>query len=71
MVTQKANSKMMEIHNGGNNPGRQPIILRPENVEAWLDPRIESISDVTKLASFYENEDIIVGPENSSQPSLF
>lgn len=39
-ITTQANALGKEIHNGGKNPGRMPLILDPESEAAWLDPRL-------------------------------
>lgn len=71
VVTQKANETMKGVHNGGDNPGRQPVIIRPENVESWLNGSLISENEVVKTASFYESEEITVGPEKEPEPTLF
>lgn len=40
IVTQVANEKTAEIHNSGDNKHRQPIVIRRENQDAWLDPKL-------------------------------
>ncbi len=36
IITTPANELTGEIHNGGKNPGRMPLILHPWNEEEWL-----------------------------------
>jgi putative SOS response-associated peptidase YedK len=36
LLTMPANELMHRIHNTGNNPHRMPVILRPEDHDAWL-----------------------------------
>ncbi|MDR2145338.1 MAG: SOS response-associated peptidase [Tannerella sp.] len=38
VLTCKANRLCGRIHNGGKNPGRMPVILRPEDEEIYLNP---------------------------------
>ncbi|EMY60091.1 hypothetical protein LEP1GSC203_1056 [Leptospira terpstrae serovar Hualin str. LT 11-33 = ATCC 700639] len=42
IVTQVANEKTAEIHNSGDNKHRQPIIIRRENQDAWLDLKLNT-----------------------------
>ena len=37
LITTSANSLASEIHNGGNNAGRMPLILSSEDEEKWLN----------------------------------
>ena len=37
ILTVPANSLCAEIHNGGNNPGRMPLIISQENEADWLN----------------------------------
>ncbi len=37
-LTTDATPEMAEIHNGGNNPHRMPMILRETDEATWLDP---------------------------------
>jgi putative SOS response-associated peptidase YedK len=38
VVTRRANSIMMQIHNGGPNAGRMPLFLTKELEQKWLQP---------------------------------
>lgn len=40
MLTRKANSVMAQIHNGGDNAGRMPMILSGELAQKWVDPNL-------------------------------
>lgn len=59
IVTQVANAKTAEIHNFGNNKHRQPIVIRKENQDHWLDPKINSELEVKNLITQFQPEDII------------
>ena len=37
-VTTEGTPEMRELHNGGNNPFRMPMVLRKEDEQLWLDP---------------------------------
>lgn len=39
-ITTEPNPLMREIHNGGKNPFRMPLIIRREDEEKWLDPKL-------------------------------
>ena len=38
IVTVPANDKMSLIHNNPKNPNRMPLILRPDQVDEWINP---------------------------------
>ena len=38
VLTVPANELCLQIHNGGKNPGRMPLIIPKENEEKWLEP---------------------------------
>ena len=40
LLTTTANPLAAEIHNGGSNPERMPLILLPEDEERWLNPSL-------------------------------
>lgn len=48
ILTQEANEKTAEIHNSGDNKHRQPIVIRNENQNSWLNTKVISESD-TKI----------------------
>jgi len=51
LLTTDANPFMAKIHNGGDNPFRQLLILDKEEEEAWVDPEInrEQIEKLIKI----------------------
>jgi len=53
MITTPANPLTWEIHNGGKNPHRMPLILLPEDEQKWIDPNLntEGIKDLMKVFS--------------------
>ena len=51
ILTTAANTLMAEIHN------RMPVIVRPENYAAWLDPGVNDVNQLHNLITPYpENE---------------
>lgn len=40
-ITTEPNPLMRKIHNGGKNPFRMPLIIRPEDENKWLDPNLD------------------------------
>ena len=50
ILTRKANDIMAQIHNGGDNAGRMPMMLTKELAEKWLNPNLtdEEILSVLK-----------------------
>lgn len=40
-ITVPANPLAAQIHNGGKNPGRMPLIIMPEDEQAWLNPALD------------------------------
>ncbi|TGM61264.1 DUF159 family protein [Leptospira vanthielii] len=59
ITTQVANEKTAEIHNSGDNKHRQPIVIRRENQDAWLDPKLNSESQLKKLITQFQPNEII------------
>lgn len=56
MITTPANKLTKEIHNGGRNAQRMPLILSPQDEERWLDPNLQK-SEIDKLMrTFWEIE---------------
>lgn len=51
LITRPANTLLMEIHNGGPNAGRMPLILTKELALKWLDPALtdESMRDILQF----------------------
>lgn len=43
VITRNANELMKQIHNGGDNAGRMPLILPPGDEQQWLNPEMEDI----------------------------
>ena len=50
ILTVPANPLCSEIHNGGNNPGRMPLILNREKEAEWLDPSLKK----SEIQSFFQ-----------------
>jgi putative SOS response-associated peptidase YedK len=48
LLTMPANELMHRIHNTGNNPHRMPVILRPEDHEAWLEGTADDARSVIR-----------------------
>lgn len=41
LITTQANVLTAQIHNGGKNPRRMPVILSKENEEKWMDSKLK------------------------------
>jgi len=48
MITTKANPLTAEIHNGGKNPRRMPVVLKKEDEEKWIHPEL-SVNNINRL----------------------
>lgn len=53
MLTTQANELTYQIHNGGKNPHRMPVIISKENEEKWLDPKLDKL-DIQSLLKPFE-----------------
>ncbi|MDR6565472.1 SOS response-associated peptidase [Chitinophaga ginsengisegetis] len=51
IVTREANSVMKQIHNGGANAGRMPMMLTNELAEEWVKPELDD-SQIKEILSF-------------------
>lgn len=58
ILTQTANEKTAEIHNYGDNKHRQPIVIKKENQRFWLNPKLNSESEIKKLINQFQENDI-------------
>lgn len=56
LITTPANELTYNIHNGGKNPHRMPLILLPEEEEKWLDPKLDAKSVEAMLKPFPAKE---------------
>ena len=54
VITVPANALCKEIHNGGKNPGRMPLIIPRENEERWLDARMK-VDEIVELLVSYDS----------------
>jgi putative SOS response-associated peptidase YedK len=52
---------MAEIHNGGQNPHRMPMILREQDEAAWLDPATP-MTVIESLIKPYDEHPITARP---------
>lgn len=54
MLTTEANEKTRQVHNGGENPFRMPLILSPKDEERWLDTGInKKEKDIKELLKVF------------------
>lgn len=60
-ITTDANDLMRMIHNGGNNPYRMPMILKPEDEQRWLDTKL-TMEEVKGLIASYIDEPLFAIP---------
>ncbi len=60
-ITTAANPFTRRIHNGGRNPFRMPLILRPEDEEKWLDPELTE-EEIKGLLKVYPAEGMTAHP---------
>ncbi|ASZ13711.1 SOS response-associated peptidase [Chitinophaga pendula] len=51
VITREANNVMRQIHNGGENAGRMPLLLPVELERHWLDPSL-SDNDIKEILSY-------------------
>jgi len=70
ILTQEGNELMKEIHNTGGNQGRQPVQIKEEHLEAWLNSKINVQKQIEQLLTKYPSESIEALPE-TDQLSLF
>lgn len=65
LITTTANPLAAEIHNGGSNPHRMPLILSPEDEEKWLKPTLaeSEIKTLLKTPSDDNMEAYAVSPK--------
>lgn len=56
MITTEANDLTGEIHNGGKNPRRMPLIIPKENEEIWLKPSLSETEIKSFLKTFPSND---------------
>lgn len=52
MITIGANELMSEVHNGGNNPFRMPLIIDEDAIGRWLDPELPAPEIETLFRKF-------------------
>ncbi|QIK55259.1 SOS response-associated peptidase [Dysgonomonas sp. HDW5B] len=52
MITTQANELTYEIHNGGKNPHRMPVIINKQDEEKWLDPKLNKLDIQSMLKPF-------------------
>lgn len=51
VITRSANQVMSQIHNGGDNAGRMPLILPVEMEREWLNPSLTDV-DISRIISY-------------------
>lgn len=52
MLTTQANGLTYEIHKGGKNPHRIPVIINKQDEEKWLDPKLNKLDIQSMLKPF-------------------
>lgn len=52
MLTTQANELTYEIHNGGKNPHRMPVIVNKQDEEKRLDPKLNKLDIQSMLKPF-------------------
>jgi putative SOS response-associated peptidase YedK len=57
VLTTSANEKMQTIHNSGNNQHRQPVIIKKENYDSWLDPKNQDLAKIHSLLHKFEESE--------------
>jgi len=70
ILTQEGNSLMKEIHNTGGNQGRQPVQIKEEHLEVWLNSNPKTQNQIESILTTYPSESILAVPE-TDQLSLF
>lgn len=73
ILTQEGNPLMKQIHNSGENQGRQPVVMREKYWEKWLSPNVNSQNEIlAMIEKFGENEIDVGGTDpGENQPGLF
>jgi putative SOS response-associated peptidase YedK len=63
---------MKQVHNSGDNQGRQPVVIQEENWEIWIHPKVTEQSEIEKMIyRFGEDETSVSSADGGMQPSLF
>lgn len=57
LLTTKANPMMAEIHNGGKNPHRMPVIVPKERELEWLEPQL-SVDNIKSFFNPFSEKDM-------------
>ncbi|PJZ43744.1 SOS response-associated peptidase family protein [Leptospira brenneri] len=70
IITQVANEKTAEIHNYGDNKHRQPVVIRRENQDQWIDSKINEEKKIKSLITQFQPEEITT-EDQDSEPTLF
>jgi putative SOS response-associated peptidase YedK len=59
ILTETGNSLMRTIHNHGVNAYRQPVILKPEKYEDWLNPKVNNPEEILYCLKDYLAEELV------------
>ena len=72
ILTQEGNPLMKQIHNSGENRGRQPVVMREEYWDKWLSPIVSNEREIVSMIEQFSEEEISVeGNDGGMQPGLF
>jgi putative SOS response-associated peptidase YedK len=64
IITQEGNSLMKEIHNSGENKGRQPACIPEVFWEQWLDPKMDHPPSIKNCIEYYDQDAIDAQPDD-------
>ncbi|NSL90403.1 SOS response-associated peptidase [Chitinophaga solisilvae] len=65
LLTRSANKLMRQIHNGGDNAGRMPLMLTPALAEKWIQPDLTD-TDIREILQYeLPSENLDYWPVNS------
>ncbi|MGJ4753492.1 SOS response-associated peptidase [Leptospira kmetyi] len=70
ILTQEGNSLMKEVHNSGENQGRQPIVIRESDMREWLSPNTVAPNQIYKLIYQYPESAIEAEPDHPQENSV-
>ena len=51
IITTSANELMAKIHNGGDSPGRMPLMLEKDMIDKWLNPAT-NLEDIKQILGY-------------------
>ncbi|MCC5814830.1 MAG: SOS response-associated peptidase family protein, partial [Leptospira sp.] len=72
ILTQDGNSLMKQVHNSGDNQGRQPVVIREEDWEKWIHQKVSEQKEIERMITQFKEDEIeVASADRGNQPSLF